>query len=304
MKTRPEGATPSLILVIALALGLLAGFLGIHSPVTSNAVETYLLPIFFLGIGVELRHELSLGHLSRPKLVLVPTFAAIAGVVVPAILFCATTGSFTLAASIPTATDLTLGLAVLMLVRSAATSRIRAKFLALATVDDVIGLIFVGLAIRGSVPTTLIACLLGLLIPGIKRFARPIEWLSDFLVVPVFGLVAAMELTGTSPSGLNTLVLAAVLLRPVGKFLGIGVVGAIFERRLGSPQHARDWAFIGILGGIGFTVSVLLAQVIYARDSGALSASVLATLLATAVSTLAYLFFATRSARRGHLSAK
>ena len=100
-----------------------------------------LLAIFFFVVGLELKHELVLGSLSRPAEAIVPVMAAIGGMVVPAAIFTAinTTSAGGEAAGwgIPMATDIAFALAVLAIVGRTLPLALRAFLLTLAVVDDI-----------------------------------------------------------------------------------------------------------------------------------------------------------------------
>ena len=98
------------------------------------------LTLFFYLAGVELKRELVVGTLSKLSEAVVPVVAALAGMVLPAIIYLAVN----LTAShgrpsgwaVPTATDIAFALAVLAIVGSSLPSALRAFLLTLAVVDD------------------------------------------------------------------------------------------------------------------------------------------------------------------------
>jgi NhaA family Na+:H+ antiporter len=100
-----------------------------------------LLAIFFFVVGLELKHELVLGSLSRPAEAIVPVMAAIGGMVVPAAIFlgvnAATSGGVSAGWGIPMATDIAFALAVLAVVGRTLPLALRAFLLTLAVVDDI-----------------------------------------------------------------------------------------------------------------------------------------------------------------------
>ena len=79
-----------------------------------------LLSVFFLVVGLELKHELVVGSLSKPSRAAVPIAAALGGMVVPALLFAAVNSTMAdgeLAGwGIPMATDIAFALAVLAVI--------------------------------------------------------------------------------------------------------------------------------------------------------------------------------------------
>lgn len=98
------------------------------------------LALFFYLAGVELKRELVVGTLSRFSEAVVPVVAAIAGMVLPAIIYLAINltadGGRTSGWAVPTATDIAFALAVLAIVGSSLPSALRAFLLTLAVVDD------------------------------------------------------------------------------------------------------------------------------------------------------------------------
>jgi Na+:H+ antiporter, NhaA family len=99
-----------------------------------------LLAVFFFVVGLELKHELVLGSLSKVSEAVVPAAAAIGGMVVPALIFLgvntiAADGS-TVGWGIPMATDIAFALAVLAVVGRRLPVALRAFLLTLAVVDD------------------------------------------------------------------------------------------------------------------------------------------------------------------------
>jgi NhaA family Na+:H+ antiporter len=99
-----------------------------------------LLAVFFFIVGLELKHELVLGSLSKLREAVVPAAAAIGGMAVPAGIFVVINlvmadGSLT-GWGIPMATDIAFALAVLAVVGRRLPVALRAFLLTLAVVDD------------------------------------------------------------------------------------------------------------------------------------------------------------------------
>jgi Na+:H+ antiporter, NhaA family len=113
--------------------------LGLHLPLGIWAADA-LLAIFFFVVGLELKHELVLGSLSKPAQAIVPAAAAIGGMVVPALIFVAVNASMAEGSlrgwGIPMATDIAFALAVLAVFGRKLPVALRAFLLTLAVVDD------------------------------------------------------------------------------------------------------------------------------------------------------------------------
>jgi NhaA family Na+:H+ antiporter len=99
-----------------------------------------LLAVFFFVVGLELKHELVLGSLSKPAEAVVPVAAAQGGMLLPAIIFVAINanmvGGSVKGWGIPMATDIAFALAVLAVVGRRLPVALRAFLLTLAVVDD------------------------------------------------------------------------------------------------------------------------------------------------------------------------
>jgi Na+:H+ antiporter, NhaA family len=98
------------------------------------------LTLFFYLAGVELKREFVVGTLSRISEAVVPVAAALAGMVLPAIIYLAVNLTAEHGRphgwAVPTATDIAFALAVLAIVGSSLPSALRAFLLTLAVVDD------------------------------------------------------------------------------------------------------------------------------------------------------------------------
>jgi NhaA family Na+:H+ antiporter len=108
-----------------------------------------LLTIFFFVIGCELKHELVVGTLSKPRQAALPVAAALGGMVVPAVLYLAINRSGSADAvsgwGIPMATDIAFALAVLAVLGRGLPSGVRTFLLTLAIVDDLGAILVIAL---------------------------------------------------------------------------------------------------------------------------------------------------------------
>jgi len=108
-----------------------------------------LLAIFFFVIGCELKHELVVGTLSKPRQAVLPVAAALGGMAVPALLYVAISRGGAADAvngwGIPMATDIAFALAVLAVLGRGLPSGVRTFLLTLAIVDDLGAILVIAL---------------------------------------------------------------------------------------------------------------------------------------------------------------
>jgi len=113
--------------------------IGLHLSLETWAADA-LLAMFFFVVGLELKHELVVGSLSRAREAVVPVAAALGGMALPAVIY--TVVNTTMADGqprgwgIPMATDIAFALAVLAIVGRRLPIALRAFLLTLAVVDD------------------------------------------------------------------------------------------------------------------------------------------------------------------------
>ncbi|SEW28011.1 sodium/proton antiporter, NhaA family [Aliiroseovarius sediminilitoris] len=107
-----------------------------------------LMAVFFLLIGLELKHEILEGKLRNPRDVILPGMAAVGGMAVPAVIYAAinwsnpeTLGGW----AIPAATDIAFALGILALIGARAPAALKVFLLTLAILDDLGAIIVIAL---------------------------------------------------------------------------------------------------------------------------------------------------------------
>ncbi len=117
--------------------------------------EDGLLTIFFFVAGLELKRELTEGSLANPTDALLPIVAAIAGMVLPAMVYLAINvaapGGEPQGWAIPMATDIAFALAILAVVAPGLPSSLRAFLLTLAIVDDLGAILVIALLFSSDI---------------------------------------------------------------------------------------------------------------------------------------------------------
>ncbi|MEI6848698.1 MAG: Na+/H+ antiporter NhaA [bacterium] len=359
---RSETVGGALLIVAALIGALLANSplsSGLHAIATTHigsealhlnlSVQEWaadgLLAIFFFVIGCELKHELVVGTLSKPRQAALPVAAALGGMIVPALLYVAVNRGGAADAlngwGIPMATDIAFALAVLAVFGRGLPAGVRMFLLTLAVVDDlgailVIALfysaslhfewlaiaalllalfalaqrrrissplIYVPLALAtwyavhsAGIHPTIAGVALGLLMrvkkdrgeadAPVDRATARFHPISAAIAVPLFALfAAAVDLRSIELGAvINSPILFGVLVglvvgKPAGILLAARLATAL-GATLAAGVHWVDIAIVGALGGIGFTVSLLISELAFTGEES-LSAAKLGVLLAS-----------------------
>ncbi len=163
-----------------------------------------LLAVFFLAVGLELKHELVAGSLRNPREAGVPMLAAVGGMVVPAAAFVVVevllddTGGLH-GWAIPTATDIAFALAVLAVFGKGLPTAIRTFLLTLAVVDDLLAIIVIALFYSDGLQVwPLAGALAAVGVAGVHlRSRRPRWWLLAPLAVTAWALLHASGVHAT-----------------------------------------------------------------------------------------------------------
>ncbi len=151
-------STSGLLILMASALGLITA----NSPLSDNYFSTLdfklslgadwylielsilkvinylLMSIFFFVVGLEIKRELTSGHLASFKKALLPFIAAIGGMAVPALIYLAIAGGVAPGGwGVPVATDIALAVGLLTMIGPSVAASLRSFLLALAVIDDI-----------------------------------------------------------------------------------------------------------------------------------------------------------------------
>jgi Na+:H+ antiporter, NhaA family len=326
-----------------------AGYLGLwHAYVGGLSLEHWindaLMGVFFLFIGVELERELYVGELSDFRNALLPIFAALGGIALPALIHYSINAGTPAqpGLGIPMATDIAFALGVLALLGSRVPASLKVFLTALAVMDDLGAIVVIALfytsdlspvyllgalavfgllvvlnrlrvmslvpyliggglmwllMLKSGVHATIAGVLLAFAIPFTGKEddeASPSHRLEHFLhkpvaflILPLFALANTAVVVGREAlPGLaenNSLGIIAGLL--AGKPLGITLLSFIAVSigvcRLPLDLNWRHVFGAGLLGGIGFTMSIFITNLAFAGAAEVVNASKLAILLAS-----------------------
>jgi NhaA family Na+:H+ antiporter len=308
-------------------------------------VNDALMAIFFLLIGLELERELYNGELSNFRNALLPIFAAIGGICLPALIhFVLNAGTPAQAGvGIPMATDIAFALGVLALLGSRVPASLKVFLTALAVMDDLGAIVIIAVFYTARLSTGYLIgaiAVFGLLV-ALNRFFRVMSLLPYLLggalmwflmlksgvhatiagVLLAFAIpFSAKEDDAESPSHRLEHLLhkpVAFVILPIFALANTGIViGADWAQNLmtansagiigglviGKPLGITLLSFVavssgicrlpldlnwkrvfgaGLLGGIGFTMSIFITNLAFVGNVEVINASKIAILLAS-----------------------
>jgi len=313
-------------------------------------INDALMAVFFLMIGLELERGIYVGALSQWRNALLPAFAAVGGMVAPALVHFAFNAGTEAEPGfgIPMATDIAFALAVMALLGPRVPAALKLFVVAYAIIDDLGAIVLIATVYTGNISGAWLALALGTwavllmlnrstlrttltlyLIGGaflwfcvyrsgihasiagvMLAFAVPFSsnepeaespshrlerWLHKpvaYAILPLFALAntgviidsIALKLLG----GMNSLGIGLGLI--IGKPLGIVLMCWLAVKtglcKLPDEVRWRHVAGAGLLGGIGFTMSIFITNLAFASGPEMIASSKLAVLVASLVAGL------------------
>ncbi|MFZ6991161.1 Na+/H+ antiporter NhaA [Curtobacterium sp. RRHDQ66] len=147
---------------------------------------------------------------------------------------------------------------------------------------------------HSGVHATIAGVALGLVLPrrpGHTVYDRVEPW-SNAVVLPIFAFAsAAVVIPAVGISELSPTFWGVVLALPVGKVVGITLFGAVATRVFRGPGRPSlsFWSIVtvGVLGGIGFTVSLLMNELAFAKNEEIVDEGTLAVLIGSGIAMVA-----------------
>ncbi len=304
-----------------------------------------LMAIFFLLIGLELKRELRNGELSNFKNALLPIFAALGGIVFPALIhFLFNSGTATQAGiGIPMATDIAFALGVLALLGDRVPASLKVFVVAFAVIDDLCAIIIIAvfytaklsvfylaaalavwallavvnrffkikslfpslvagalmwfLMYQSGIHATIAGVLLAFAIPSSdveddaespsNRLEQRLHFPVAFVILPIFALCNTGIVIGAdwannlmSQNSLGIIV-GLVAGKPLGITLASFVAVAVGICKLPLDLNWRHVFGAGLLGGIGFTMSIFITNLAFGAAADVINNSKMAILLAS-----------------------
>lgn len=121
---------------------------GGHAMSLGAVINDFLMAIFFLSVGLEIKREIRVGELSTKEKALLPIIGACGGMLVPVLIFailCPADAAMQRGLAIPMATDIAFSLGVLAVFKTRVPVGLKVFLAALAVADDLGGIIVIAL---------------------------------------------------------------------------------------------------------------------------------------------------------------
>ena len=145
-----------------------------------KVINYVLMTLFFFVVGLEIKRELTSGHLASFKKAVMPFVAALGGMAVPAMIYLLIAGGTAPGGwGVAVATDIALAVGLLAIIGSNALASLRTFLLALAVIDDIGAILVIAFVYStGIVPGWIAGALLTIvLIAVMKKFQLNQVWL-------------------------------------------------------------------------------------------------------------------------------
>lgn len=148
----------------AVRMSFSLGTIQVHMAL-ETFVNDFLMAIFFLLVGIELKYEVTIGQLRRPKQAMLPMLAAVGGVAVPALIYLAFNTDFAPHGwATPIATDIAFALGVMSLLGNRISPQTKVFFQTLAIADDILAIVVIALFYGQTPNISWVAASLGVLV--------------------------------------------------------------------------------------------------------------------------------------------
>ena len=121
---------------------------GGHAMSLGAVINDFLMAIFFLSVGLEIKREIMVGELSTKEKALLPIIGACGGMLIPVLIFavfCPADPAMQRGLAIPMATDIAFSLGVLAMFKTRVPVGLKVFLAALAVADDLGGIIVIAL---------------------------------------------------------------------------------------------------------------------------------------------------------------
>ena len=154
-----------------------------------KSINYVLMTIFFFVVGLEIKRELTSGHLATFKKAVMPFVAAIGGMALPALIYLAIAGDVEPNGwGVPVATDIALAVGLLAMVGTSAAPSLRSFLLGLAVIDDIGAILIIALVYSTGVKISWILATFFMVfwVFAFKKIGAEKTWIYVFLGVSLW----------------------------------------------------------------------------------------------------------------------
>lgn len=311
-------------------------------------VNDFLMAIFFLVVGCEIKYEVLYGRLSTRKKATLPIIAACGGVAIPALIFLAFNQNteFINGIGIAISTDIAFAIGIFMILKNKLNPNLKIFLLSLAVVDDLISIIVIGIVYSSNINmiglfgaliimsilvymnkilntkkaypylaigvilwyfvyisnihSTISGVLLALTIPSKKNedkdcildnLRKKLSPLCNFFILPLFAFSnTAIQLNfDINYLEVSPLMIGIIIGLVCGKPIGIMLFSfiAVKLNLADKPKNTswRDLLQVAVLAGVGFTMSIFVAEIAFKDNQSIVQIAKLSILIAAFLST-------------------
>lgn len=165
-------------------------------------INDFLMAIFFLSVGLEIKREIKVGELSSMDKALLPIIGACGGMLIPVVIFylvCPADAAMQRGLAIPMATDIAFSLGILAVFKSRVPVGLKMFLAALAVADDLGGIIVIALFYTSNIDMLYLGlsalCVAIMVIGNIANMRRKGFYISVGLVLWYFMLNSGIHST-------------------------------------------------------------------------------------------------------------
>lgn len=161
-----------------------------HAITLGQMINDFLMAIFFLSVGLEIKREIKVGELSSREKALLPVIAACGGMIVPVLVFflvCPGDADMQRGLAIPMATDIAFSLGILSVFKTRVPFGLKMFLAALAVADDLGGILVIAFFYSSDINFLYLAlsalCVVAMVIGNIKNVCSKVFYVFIGLVL-------------------------------------------------------------------------------------------------------------------------
>ncbi len=173
-----------------------------HAITLGQMINDFLMAIFFLSVGLEIKREIMVGELSSRQKALLPVIGACGGMLVPVLIFflvCPGDAAMQRGLAIPMATDIAFSLGILSVFKTRVPIGLKIFLAALAVADDLGGILVIALFYSSDIHLIYLGlsalCVAGLIVGNILSVRSKTFYISIGIVLWFFMLNSGIHAT-------------------------------------------------------------------------------------------------------------